>query len=323
MIGTQFGRWTVIGDPIKSNRGEKKWLCRCECGTQRYVLERSLRYGGSMSCGCLTRERAIQSNSRELTGKVFGSLTVLGPASVSDGKKQGRHWICRCSCGEAYTTSTSLLVSGRRTHCPNPIHRTYSKAMDITGKRFHALTALYPTQKRDRSGFVIWHCRCDCGNTVDLSYNSLLYSNQKSCGCRKQIHNRKLADYLTHVDGTSIDFIRSKKVPVNNTTGCRGVYLIKGQYVAKIVFQKKAYYLGEFDRLEDAVRARKKAEEILFDEVIAYYEQFQKAAVRDPAWAEANPVRICVTQNKNREISVSFLPEHWEVKARLHHGAAD
>ena len=47
-------------------------------------------------------------------------------------------------------------------------------------------------------------------------------------------HNRKVS-----VDGTSIDAIRSKKVPKDNTTGYKGVYLIRGKYVAKIVFQKK------------------------------------------------------------------------------------
>lgn len=42
-------RWTIIGDYIITERGERKWLCRCHCGTERYVLERSLLYGGSKS----------------------------------------------------------------------------------------------------------------------------------------------------------------------------------------------------------------------------------------------------------------------------------
>ena len=51
ITGQVFGKWTVLGDPIKTEKGERKWLCRCSCGTKRYVLERSLLSGGSLSCG--------------------------------------------------------------------------------------------------------------------------------------------------------------------------------------------------------------------------------------------------------------------------------
>lgn len=40
--------------------------------------------------------------------------------------------------------------------------------------------------------------------------------------------------------------IRSKKVPTDNTTDVKGEYLIKGKYLAKIVFQKKQYHLGQY-----------------------------------------------------------------------------
>ena len=28
-----FGRWTVLDSYEKTKKGEKKWLCRCQCGT--------------------------------------------------------------------------------------------------------------------------------------------------------------------------------------------------------------------------------------------------------------------------------------------------
>lgn len=46
-----FGRWTVL----KYTSGGK-WLCRCECGTEREVVAHSLIYGTSTSCGCAQRE---------------------------------------------------------------------------------------------------------------------------------------------------------------------------------------------------------------------------------------------------------------------------
>ena len=47
--GQRIGRWTVLGDTMRTSAGETKWLCRCDCGTERYVLDRALRYGGSVS----------------------------------------------------------------------------------------------------------------------------------------------------------------------------------------------------------------------------------------------------------------------------------
>lgn len=55
--------------------------------------------------------------------------------------------------------------------------------VDITNQKFYRLTALYPTNKRDRDRSVIWHCRCECGNEVDVSGKRLRQGNTKSCGC--------------------------------------------------------------------------------------------------------------------------------------------
>lgn len=39
--GQRFGRWTLLDKVVTTAQGEKKHLCRCDCGTERYVLERS------------------------------------------------------------------------------------------------------------------------------------------------------------------------------------------------------------------------------------------------------------------------------------------
>lgn len=308
--GARFGRWTVLGDvqtvTRSSGRTEKRWLCRCDCGTERYVLERSLLYGGSASCGCLRKEKALEATAHDLTGRTFGDLQVLHETKA-EGSGRGRWWVCRCSCGNTYTCAGSLLVTGRRTHCGCRTDR--GRPADITGKKFHRLTALYIAKRNDPQNGVIWHCRCDCGNELDIPYNTLVFCNQKSCGCQKKEHDRKLGSYLTHVADTSVDMLKSKKIPKDNTTGYKGVYLIRGKYVAKIVFQKKAYYLGTFDNLEDAAQARREAEEVLFDGVARHYEKWQQKASVDPAWAEANPVQIFVNKSGSDGLSVTMLPE--------------
>lgn len=50
-IGRRFDRWEVIGAALPRN-GYAYWLCRCDCGTEREVMEQSLLRGLSRSCGC-------------------------------------------------------------------------------------------------------------------------------------------------------------------------------------------------------------------------------------------------------------------------------
>lgn len=307
MTGKQFGRWTVIGEPILTDRGERKWHCRCVCGTERYVLERSLKAGNSTSCGCLRREESSKALRNDLAGKTFGELTVLRQSEKKHASG-GIWWLCQCECGEEYEVPGTLLVTGRRTHCRARIHKTDCRSTDITGMRFRNLVALYPTEKRDKKGYVIWHCRCDCGNEIDVASNNLMYTNLVSCGCRKKAHTSTLSQHLTRVAGTSLDMVKSKKVPVNNTTGHRGVYLIRGKYVAKINFQRKAYYLGAFDDIEDAVRAREAAEDQLYASAVDFYQQWEKKAAEDPQWGMDNPVRIRVTQGMDHQFHVVMLP---------------
>ena len=308
MNGRKFGRWTCLDSVELTEKGEKKWLCRCDCGTERYVRERSLKYGGSKSCGCLRTEEARKANTNELTGQTFGELTVTGRAEKQN-RTGGIWWTCQCSCGETIETAGTLLVNGRRTHCSGPAHEKHYAAADITGQKFRRLTALYPTGQRTEKGNVIWHCRSDCGNEIDVSYNNLLYTKMQSCGCQKKENDKKLKHLQTYVDGTAIEILESRKVPKDNTTGWRGVYLIRGRYVAKIYFQKKAYYLGAFDSIEEAAAARREAEEVLFHGTAEYYRQWQARAQQNPQWAEANPVSIQVQQDSQRHVSVMFLPK--------------
>ena len=56
MAGRRFGLYQVVArSQSTSNRGDR-WLCKCECGTERVVHGASLRRGQSQSCGC-TRGR--------------------------------------------------------------------------------------------------------------------------------------------------------------------------------------------------------------------------------------------------------------------------
>lgn len=305
--GRSFGSWTVLGQSLKTARGERKWLCRCACGTQRYVLERALRSGGSLSCGCVRRRNAADALAYDLTGQVFGQLQVLRRAD-DQSRNGGVWWLCQCSCGSRYEVPASLLVTGKRTHCGGTSHEKHYARADIAGQRFHRLVALYPLAERDGKGSVLWHCRCDCGSEVDVAYNSLMYSRIKSCGCQKKEHDQKLGSFLTHVDGTSIDMLKSQKLPSNNTTGVKGVYFVRGRYLAKVVFQKKQYTLGSYKTLEEAAQVRKDAEETLHQTVLEHYAAWNARAAEAPDWAAEHPLKFAAEKDAQGRLQLRCQP---------------
>jgi hypothetical protein len=59
LTGQKFGRLTALelGDPYVTPKGvtRRRWVCECECGVRRLVLQASLASGSSRSCGCLSR----------------------------------------------------------------------------------------------------------------------------------------------------------------------------------------------------------------------------------------------------------------------------
>lgn len=55
--GDRFGRYVVVEEVSKTRKGNRKFLCRCDCGTIREVDLGLLRAGRSQSCGCLQKEK--------------------------------------------------------------------------------------------------------------------------------------------------------------------------------------------------------------------------------------------------------------------------
>jgi hypothetical protein len=55
LTGQRFGLWTVLA---YAGNHPTKWLCRCDCGSERVVRAGNLKSGISNSCGCDFRRRA-------------------------------------------------------------------------------------------------------------------------------------------------------------------------------------------------------------------------------------------------------------------------
>lgn len=110
VIGKTFGYWTVTG-PIKREAGKIYYLCKCKCGTERYVQGTLLRSGNSKSCGCLRVEKLM--SKKDVSGTRFGYLTAVRPEVVNN----RTYWRCRCDCGNEGLFLLKDLRYGSRKTC--------------------------------------------------------------------------------------------------------------------------------------------------------------------------------------------------------------
>lgn len=202
MIGHRFGKLTVVEQLSSTSRGQRRWLCKCDCGGEHIATTGNLRSGRTTNCGC--------KKSPDLTGKVFGKLTVLGRSDKRNprGARTTPMWECRCECGAITYKATDTLTNPEESMCK-------------------ACQGLYAAETaRKSAGFV---------------------------------------------GGTQITKLRNMDPTAANTSGCRGVYYEKktNKYRARLKFKGKIMNFGTYARFEDAVAARKRAEEEYYGAFLA------------------------------------------------------
>ena len=177
-----------------------------------------------------------------MTGVQFGRWTVL---YRTENKKNQTYWMCRCACGTERAVAAYCLKSGSSRSCGCLRKLNANVRLDIANKRFGRLVALFPTEKRSHGGSVYWHCRCDCGNEVDVTEGALISGGWKSCGCLKKEIQSNLCKSVQIIDHTAVEWLENRKHRRDNTTGFRGVYRTKNdRYYAAIGFKQRSYYLG-------------------------------------------------------------------------------
>lgn len=203
LVGRKFGRLTVEA-PAESSAGGRRWLCRCDCGKSIVVLENNLKRLHTKSCGCI--------KSPDLTGQVFGKLTVIGRS-------------------------------------------------DKRGKRGNRTTPL-------------WECRCECGAITYKAKDTLTNPELSMCAeCAVKYAAERARESAGFVEGTQLAKIRDMTPSAANTSGVRGVYYESksDRWRAEIKFRQKRYYLGRYKNKEDAIKARKVAEQELFETFLEEY----------------------------------------------------
>lgn len=125
----------------------------------------------------------------DLTGKVFGWLTVTSEASS---KGTARYWHCECQCGSCVTAPEYRLIAHqvnscgcrpRRNHTRHKAENANPRYQDLIGQQFGALTVvMFGLITPSRA--AQWLCQCKCGRYSLVSASSLKRGLTQSCGCK-------------------------------------------------------------------------------------------------------------------------------------------
>ena len=123
LTGQRFGKLKVVErteDHI-SPSGYKyvMWRCQCDCGNFVNVRTADLKNNGTQSCGCLHKEMLSKAKLIDLTGQVYGRLTVIKRVDdyISPSGDRKVQWLCKCKCGKEVIVTGNNLKNGNSKSC--------------------------------------------------------------------------------------------------------------------------------------------------------------------------------------------------------------
>lgn len=237
LTGMKFGRLTVLRQAeedyvFPSGRKSAMWICKCDCGNKDEVVVRGwdLTSGDTTSCGCYRRECELKN---------------LKPYSYK--KKNNTYDLESKDYGIGYTIKGEEFWFDKEDY---EVIKDYCWSYNKDG---------YVVSRDHNNKHIKLHRLIMNANKNDVV-------DHKKHLPRKEhkIDNRKSNLRVTTHQGNAMNRVKSKA----NTSGVTGVYWSskKQKWQASIGYKRKQIHIGYFDNLEDAVKARKEAEEKYFGE---------------------------------------------------------
>lgn len=142
--GRRIGRLLVTEQHYMDINHKRKWLCVCDCGTQRWVASQHLRPGRTTSCGCL-REDLKRERRGENHPNYKGGWT----------SRDGYRFISKD--GEDILEHRAVMekVLGRQLMPDERVHHRNGKRADNRPKNLELWTLSHPAGQRV-SDAVAW-----------------------------------------------------------------------------------------------------------------------------------------------------------------------
>ena len=193
----KIGHLTVIcrSEQKPLNKTSAFWLCKCDCG--KYCIKASyvLTKNKDASCGHVHKQKLGAKRRIDLTGMRFGKLLVI---QYAYSKNKRAVWKCQCDCGNVCFITGRYLKQGSTKSCGCYVSQCISKLKKKPipiGTKFGKLTVMYE-QKERKNNSIYYHCKCECGNELDVQRTHLIQNETKSCGCVRSFPEIFIADFL-------------------------------------------------------------------------------------------------------------------------------
>lgn len=275
LTGKRFGKLTVekrTDDYVRPN-GQRsiQWQCICDCGNKVIARTDRLQKGGIKSCVNCTWYS-------ELIGRKFGRLTVIGMTNDRSGSQ--RKALCLCECGNYTKVRLSHLKDGTIKSCGCLIYEAHKKynTYDLSGE--YAVGYTSNTREKfyfDKEDYDL--IKDYCWSADKQGYICTYYNGHTKLPFHRYLFFRKEKNklFIDHINHNTFDNRRcnlriatpsqnnmNSKIRSQNSSGVTGVDYMKS--VNKWRARIKKIHLGTFDNFEDAIKARKEAENKYFGE---------------------------------------------------------
>ncbi len=180
---TKFKNWTIIDENAIVVRGNRKYKCKCNCGTIKEIFWHELKSGKTTKCKkCCRMDIEI--------GSKFGCYTVLECAGVDN--KRSLIFKCKCDCG------AESIVRGVRLRKFSPSFCKVCRGLTKcpVGVKYGEWTVLgffdiFKYKSR-------WKVKCSCGEEAIVNSNNILRGVSTRCyKCKNQKLKQKLGRCFT------------------------------------------------------------------------------------------------------------------------------
>lgn len=212
-----------------------------------------------------------------LEGERFGYLVVISKASSNN---RGNSWLCKCDCGNEVVLRQSYLLSSKNRNSTRScgckakrqngdslrFSRLYSIYTGMLQRCYYPLTGSY--NYYGEKGIQV----CDEWRNSWKLFSEWAFQN----GYKNNLSLDRI-DAAKNYEPNNCRWVSNevqaitKRVGKNSRTGIKGVCPLGDRFRAYISIGGKRIYLGVHDNIEDAIKARKEAEEKYHKPLIAKY----------------------------------------------------
>lgn len=267
----------VVESLYKIDNHRTFWKCNCDCGGSKIVRGDLLNDGTISDCGCVFKHKD-KSYKRNIIGQRFGMLTVINEEKTRYPNGRIKYINgCKCDCGNNITVNRQRLISGKIIACDMCLKKncydlyTYEYGVGYCKNDGYFL---FDKKDYDKIKNYSWYktevgyIRTHIDDTHSLFMHNLIYG-EKNLRDIDHINRCKYDNRKSNLrEANRGDNVINREPISTNKSGVTGVNFLSscGKWNARIMKDNIEYPLGIFENFDDAVKARRIAENELFGE---------------------------------------------------------